>query len=102
MSSLTPIVNLPAIRHRRPGNVQRERTSLSIKADVLDAARQIVSAGEAENLSAFVELAIEEKIRRTKRAALYESYAAAASDPQFMDDMRSVSLSFEDAVGDGL
>lgn len=93
---------ITAIRRRRSGSINREKTSLSIRADVLEAAREVVHAGEAENLSAFVEAALEEKLQRTKRAALYNAYEAAARDPEFMRDMDSASAAFEPATRDGL
>jgi len=102
MRSATVIDPLPATRRRRPGKAPREKTSLSIRADVLDAAREIVRAGEAENLSALVEVALEEKLMRSRRAALYEAYEVAAQDADFMNDMRAVSKQFESMVIDGL
>ncbi|MBA3580176.1 MAG: type II toxin-antitoxin system CcdA family antitoxin [Gemmatimonadaceae bacterium] len=80
----------------------RERTSLSLRADVLEAAKEIVQAGQAENLSAFVEDALDEKIRRTRRAALYAAYDKAASDPAFLRDMDDVGKRFSNADTDGL
>jgi hypothetical protein len=102
MPHAPPPTRLPGIRRRRPSTVPREKTSLSIRADVLEAAREVVQAGEAENLSALVEAALEEKLRRTRRAALYGAYEAAAQDAEFMSDMRSVSEQFEPSASDGL
>src|SRR4051812_19727604 len=102
MSRATPVSGHPGIRRRRSSSTQREKTSISIRADVLEAARVIVKAGEAENLSALIEEALEEKVKRTRRAALYEAYAEAAGDEAFADDMGSVSRAFDHAVGDGL
>ena len=102
MPHVTPSSSLPSVRRRRPSSIEREKTSISIRADVLAAAREIVQAGEAENLSAFVEVALEEKMKRTKRAALYSAYAAAANDPSFLRDMNVVSGAFDSAANDGL
>lgn len=93
---------LPVIRRRRQDASPRERTSLSLRADILDAAKEIVQAGEAENLSAFVESAVEEKLRRTKRAALYAAYEEAAQDREFMARMNGVTQSFAATEADGL
>ena len=93
---------MPALRRRRQDQSPRERTSLSLRADFIEAAKEIVKAGEAENLSAFVEAALEEKLRRTKRAALYAAYEEAAQDDQFVGRMNSVTRSFAATEADGL
>jgi hypothetical protein len=88
--------------HRRRDHVVRERTSLSLRADVLTTARQIVASGGAENLSAFVEGAILEKIGRTRRDTLFAAYEAAAADDAYLADMEAVHTDFADTIGDGL
>ncbi len=89
-------------RRRRQDQAPRERTSLSLRADVLNSAKAIVRAGGAENLSAFVEAAIDEKVQRGKQAALNEAYARAANDPAFREDATSVARNFSPAERDGL
>ena len=91
-----------ATRRRRQDQMPREKTSLSLRADVVAAAKELVSAGQADNLSAFVELAVEEKVRRSKRAALYASYEAAALDDRFRERMNDVARDCDVAVSDGL
>lgn len=93
---------MPGLRRRRQDHSTRERTSLSLRADVLEAAREIVRSGDAENLSAFVESAVEEKLRRTKQAVLYAAYEEAAQDDQFMARMSSVTRGFAGTEADGL
>lgn len=78
------------------------KKSFTLHADVVQAADAAVSAGEAENLSAFVEAAIQEKLRRTKRSSLYSAYQAAARDPEFMADMTSVAAQCDASSADGL
>jgi len=102
MTRALAVASLPVFRRRRKDQASRERTSLSLRADVLAAAKEIVQAGEAENLSAFVESALEDKVRRTKRAALYAAYEEAAGDKDFLRDMQDVSTSFSNAETDGL
>lgn len=92
----------PALRRRRQNGTPREKTSLSLRADVLNAARKIVQAGGAENLSSFVESALEEKLVRSRREALYAAYEDAAKDRGFMSRMNSVTRSFAATEGDGL
>lgn len=89
-------------RRRRRDQVVRERTSLSLRSDVLDDAREIVESGQAENLSAFVEAALQEKVRRTKRDALYAAYEAAAQDPEYQKSMSALADDFAAADTDGL
>ena len=91
-----------APRRRRQDQAPREKTSLSLRADVLEAAKALVSSGEAENLSAFVEMAVEEKVRRSKRAALYAAYETAAKDDDFRESMSEVARDFTASVSDGL
>lgn len=90
------------VRRRRQDQVARARTSLVIRADVLEAAKEIVTAGRAENLSAFVEAAVVEKVRRIRRNDLYSAYAEAAADQAFKESMSSVSRHFESSEADGL
>lgn len=102
MSTNAALAVLPSIRRRRQDQAARERTSLSLRADILEAAKEIVLLGQAENLSAFVESALEEKVRRTKRAALYAAYDAAAQDDAFQETMAAVSGDFSNSETDGL
>ncbi len=87
---------------RRQDQTLRERTFLSLQADVLDSAKQIVRAGGAETLSAYVEAAIEEKVHRDKQAALYAAYALAAQDAEFSNDASAVAEEFSAGDRDGL
>lgn len=89
-------------RRRRPDQVPREKTSLSLRADVLEAARALVSSGKADNLSAFVERAVEEKVRQCKRVALYAAYETAAKDDDFRKSMLEVAQDFATSLSDGL
>lgn len=90
------------VRRRRNDQSLREKTSLSIRADVLESAKEIVQSGGAENLSAFVEAAVQEKVRRTKRAALYASYESAANDVEFRNSMSDATREFSNSDADGL
>ncbi len=62
----------------------------------------MVRAGTAENLSAFVESALEEKLARTKRSGLYSAYEEAAQDKEFMASMSSITRGFAATEADGL
>jgi Arc/MetJ family transcription regulator len=91
-----------AIRRRKREDSRREKTSISLSAEVLAAAKKIVDAGEAENLSALVESALREKVRQTKRAALYAAYSEAARNDAFMREMNDVTREFAHTDSDGL
>lgn len=94
--------SLPARRRRRQDQAPRERTSLSLRTDVLEAVRQFVQSGQAENVSAFVESALEDKVRRTRRAVLNAAYAEASQDLEFQRSMSAVTREFRNADSDGL
>lgn len=93
---------IPAVRRRRRADVRTVKKSFTLHEDVVRAAGVAVRAGEAENLSAFVEAAIQEKLLRGKRAKLYRAYEAAAQDPAFMADIRAVSAQLDAGTADGL
>lgn len=96
------VQDLPGSRRRRRSENPTVKKSFTLHEDVVQAAAAAVCEGAAENLSAFVEQAIEEKLRRANRARLYDAYAEAAQDPAFMADMRDVATDFDAAVNDGL
>ena len=89
-------------RRRRQDQVPREKTSLSLRADVLEAARALVSSGRADNLSAFVGMAVEVKDRQCKRVALYAAYETAANHDDFRESMSEVARDFATSLSDGL
>jgi Arc/MetJ-type ribon-helix-helix transcriptional regulator len=92
----------PARLRRRRSDTRTVKKSFTLHEDVVEAANAAVGAGEAENLSAFVEAAIEEKLRRGKRERLYSAYQEAAQDPAFMGEMREVTAAFDHTGTDGL
>lgn len=102
MSPSVELVALPSVRRRRQDQAPRERTSLSLRADLLEAARAEVQSGNADNLSAFVESAVEEKLRRARRAALYAAYEEAARSDAFLKSMADVARDFDHTEADGL
>jgi len=90
------------VRRRRRAAVPTVKKSFTLHVDIVQPLDAAVGEGEADNLSAFVEAAIEEKLRRTQRAKLYAAYRAAALDTTFMADMRDVTARFDALVADGL
>jgi hypothetical protein len=70
-----------------------------VRSSVAEAVRQAVEAGAADSQNAFVERALVRELRELRRKRVYDSYAQAASDPTFREDMAEVSGAFEPAVG---
>ncbi len=73
-----------------------------IRSSVAMAVREAVREGAAESQNAFVERALvnELKLVRTKR--VYQAYADAASDPEFVADQDAAARDMEAAIQDGL
>ena len=99
-----------SIAHTKPHPISRRRRTdsrtvkktFTLAEETVRLLAAAVHEGGAENLSAYVEAAIEEKLRRSRREVLYDSYQAAARDAAFIADMRGVSKDFKRAVADGL
>lgn len=90
------------VRRRRHSAGRMIKISFSLQADVVSAIKRAVRQGRAESASAFVERAIREQLRWTKRHVLYQSYAEAARDPAFSDDVAGTARAFDTAIADGL
>jgi Arc/MetJ-type ribon-helix-helix transcriptional regulator len=78
------------------------KISFSLQADIVNAVKRAVHDGRAESASAFVEQAIREQLRWTRRQVLYQSYAEAARDPTFSEDVDDTARAFDAAIADGL
>lgn len=102
MSEVTRGSSSQAVRRRRRSEIRTIKKSFTLHEDVVQAAEVAVQEGEAENLSAFFEAAVQEKLRRSKLAALYGAYQAAAQDAVFMAEMRAMTRQFEAISADGL
>lgn len=91
----------PIIRRRNRGGAL-EKKMFSLHAHVIRALKSAVDEGLAPNLSALVEEAVIEKLRRSKRARLHDAYAEAAQDPAFMAVMEQVATAYSATAIDGL
>lgn len=89
-------------RRRGRSDTPTVKKSFTIHRDLVLAAEAAVRAGQAENLSAFVERSITEQLQRDRRAVLKAAYAKAARDPAFLADMESISRDLDPASPDGL
>jgi Arc/MetJ-type ribon-helix-helix transcriptional regulator len=90
------------IRRRRRSIGHVAKISFSLRADVVNAIKRAVRDGRAESASAFVEQAIREQLRWTRRQILHQSYAEAARDPAFSEDVDDTARAFDTAIADGL
>jgi hypothetical protein len=90
------------VRRRSRGEGPRVKASFTLHEDIVNAVKTAVAEGHADNASAFVEEAVAEKLRRSRRSALYAAYAEAARDPRFCEDMNEVTRAFEVTARDGL
>ena len=92
----------PTIRRRRRSIRTVTKISFSLQSDVVNAIKRAVREGRAESASAFVDEAIRDHLRGTRRQVLYQSYAQAARDPAFAEDVDDTVRAFDTATADGL
>ena len=92
----------PVVRRRSRSQVPLEKKAFSLHADVFQDLKAAVADGLAPNLSAFVEAAVIEKLQRSKRKRLYDTYAQAAQDSAFLADMEQLTQAFGASAADGL
>ena len=78
------------------------KLSFSLHPDVVNAIKRAVRDGRAESASAFVELAIRERLRWTRRQTLHNAYAEAARDPAFVEEIEDTVRAFNATTDDGL
>lgn len=93
---------LKSVPRRRRADSKTVKKTFTLAEETVRLLATAVREGGAENLSAYVEAAIEEKLRRSRRDDLYDAYQAATRDAHFMSDMRGVAKDFNRAVADGL
>jgi len=99
--SHSPAQSKPVPRRRR-ANSRTVKKTFTLAEETVRLLVTAVREGGTENLSAYVEAAIEEKLRRSRRDELYDAYQAASHDAHFMSDMRGVVKDFRRAAADGL
>jgi hypothetical protein len=64
--------------------------------------RQAVEQGAAESQNAFVEKALVRELRELRRRRVYDAYAEAAADPEFVGEMKGLEEDFDSMTADGL
>lgn len=94
----------PRPRHRRSARFgeRRKKVTLQVRASVVEAVKILVEGGEVASASAFVEEALEQRLREMRRARVYRAYREAANDEAFMKDMESTTSAFDSTTSDGL
>lgn len=78
------------------------KTGYQIRHSVVKAVREAVERGAAESQNAFVERALIRELKELRRRRVYEAYADAARDPDFMEDMGPTTEAYEQTAEDGL
>jgi hypothetical protein len=90
------------VRRRRRATGRVAKISFSLEAGLVDAIRDAVRNGQAESASAFVESAVQEKLRWSRREILARDYVEAARDPAFIADVEETLRAFDATGDDGL
>jgi hypothetical protein len=91
-----------ALRHRGRRATPRKKPGYQLPEALVRAVKDAVDQGAAESQNAFVERALVRELREVRRRQLYDAYAAAASDPAFLEDMASTTAAWEPTTADGL
>jgi hypothetical protein len=91
-----------ARRADSPGADRPRKVGWQVRRSVAEAVKEAVELGAAESQNAFVEDALLRRLKELRREKLYSAYEAAARDPAFMEDMRSIDEAFSGTERDGL
>jgi Arc/MetJ-type ribon-helix-helix transcriptional regulator len=79
-----------------------QKTGYRIPRSLVLRVREAVEAGEAKSQNEFVERALRRELRAAEQRRLYDEYARAAADPDFMGEMLEANRLWDRTVGDGL
>lgn len=92
----------PLNRRGRSGTDRPRKVGWQVSQSIADAVKEAVAKGAAESQNAFVEDALLRRLKELRREKIYASYAEAAQDAAFMEDMASTTEAFSVTVRDGL
>jgi len=73
------------------------RTTLTLRAELLERVDRLVRQGRARSRNAFVAAAIEHDLARQERAAIDAEFAAMAEDDDYLAESRQLEAEFADA-----
>lgn len=90
------------VRRRRIPVEPLRKATFQLESSVIDEIKAAVENGAAPSANVFVEDAVKARLRALRRIELYRSYATAAEDQQFQDELSSLTGEFESAIDDGL
>lgn len=97
-----PAVHAP-IRRRRPSSADPlKKLTVQLSESVVNAIKALVSIGEAQSTSVFVENAVRAGLRERRRTKIYAAYEEAANDPAFIADVNADMRAFDNTLRDGL
>jgi hypothetical protein len=93
----------PSARRTDPrGGDRPKKVGWQVRQSVAEAVKEAVEDGAAESQNAFVEDALLRRLKELRREKIYSAYGAAAQDPAFMAEMRSITEAFSGTERDGL
>lgn len=78
-----------------PGQTKRQKATFTFNRDLLDEAKFLTSVGHFKSLNAFVQEAIEEYVKKSRREVLDETLRQASKDPLFLADVAEIERDFE-------
>lgn len=77
------------------GRTKRQKATFTLDRDLLDEAKFLTSEGHFKSLNAFVQEAIVEYVKKSRREVLNESLREASEDPLFLADVAEIERDFE-------
>ena len=79
------------------GKVAKQKVTVRLSADLIEASREAVRLGLAASPSEFIEEAVRQRAREVRHARLREMAREAMADPDFVADMRDTMQAFRHA-----
>ena len=79
-----------------------QKTGYRLPQSVVMKVREAVDAGEAKSQNEFVERALRRELRVAHQRRLYDQYAEAASDPDYLEKMLEANREWDSTLMDGL
>ena len=80
----------------------KQKVTYQLDAEVLQAVRQAVDAGEARTMSEFVQAALEHRLAELRKSTIRANIRAACADPLFREDVGEVQAAYEASSHDGM
>ena len=78
-----------------PSHHRTKKATISINEDVLEDAKAVVRKSDYQSLNAFVETAIIEMIKRSRKKEIKHQMRLASRDPLFLEDVNDIQRDFQ-------